>query len=143
MKLFLAAVAIAWFLMWMNQPVERTTVVNPVSTIEAAPAESPTSVPAAVSWHGVQKWEGSATKKTESFHITGDEWRLSWATRPGEIGAANFSISVYDVHTGQMAALAANVIGKNADTSVMRGAGDYYLDISTLQPYVIEVEDSQ
>jgi hypothetical protein len=36
--------------------------------------------------------------------------------------------------------LAANVIGADKDSSVMRGRGEYYLHINTAQPYVITID---
>ena len=90
-------------------------------------------------WHEIARWEGKGLKNTETFHIPSNEWRISWDTMPGEYGEMNFQIYVHNA-TGSLADVAANVIGEDADSSIMRGAGDYYLTINTAQPYVILVE---
>lgn len=91
------------------------------------------------SWREIAKWKGSSIKNTETFHVSTTEWRISWATQPGEYGDMNFQIYVYK--NGELVSLAANIIGKGSDISYMRGSGDYYLMINTAQPYVIIVEE--
>lgn len=51
----------------------------------------------------------------------------------------NFQIYVYEASSSFPEVLA-NVIGYNVDSSIMRGAGDYYLKINSGQPYRIIVE---
>jgi hypothetical protein len=86
----------------------------------------------------VAEWSGSSIKNTETFHITSDEWTIAWATKPGEYGNMNFQIYIYN-SDGTLKDVAANVIGASNDHTVERGAGDYYLEINTAQPYKIEV----
>jgi hypothetical protein len=90
-------------------------------------------------WHEIARWQGKSIKNTETFHIPSNEWRISWSTKPGEYGDMNFQIIVYS-SGGNMVSVAANVIGEDADSSVMRGKGDYYLEIISGQPYIIIVE---
>jgi hypothetical protein len=52
----------------------------------------------------------------------------------------NFQIYVYK-SDWSLKDLAANIIGAGSDSSIMRGSGDYYLTINTVQPYTIVVED--
>lgn len=87
----------------------------------------------------IASWEGESTKNTETFTVPTDEWKISWDTKPGELGDMNFQIYVYDKN-GAMKGVAANVVGANNESTVMRGAGDYYLTINTAQPYKITVE---
>ena len=87
----------------------------------------------------IASWEGESTKNTETFTVPSDEWKISWDTQSGEYGEMNFQIYVYDKN-GAMKGVAANVIGTNSDSTIMRGAGDYYLMINTAQPYKITVE---
>ncbi|MDA0988128.1 MAG: hypothetical protein O2783_03120 [Chloroflexi bacterium] len=101
-------------------------------------SESPSLVPSKT-WHQVARWQGKATKNTETFQVTSNEWRISWTTEPGDFGALNFQIYVY-LADGTLAGIAANVIGTDSDASVMRGAGQYYLTINTGQPYGITVD---
>ena len=90
----------------------------------------------------IARWEGRATKNTQTFNIPSRQWRISWATRPHELGAFNFQIYVYS-ESGALVNVAANVIGADNDWTIMRGAGEYYLTINTAQPYVVVVETLQ
>ena len=90
----------------------------------------------------IARWEGKATKNTQTFNVRSRQWRISWATRPHELGAFNFQIFVYR-ESGALVNVAANVIGADNDWTIMRGAGDYYLTINTAQPYVVVVETLQ
>ncbi len=97
----------------------------------------PASTPGA--WRQVARWEGKSSKNTETFHVPSHEWRISWDTWRDEQGETTFAIFVYDAGGGYLG-MAANVIGANSDSRTMQGSGDYYLGISTGQPYVIVVE---
>lgn len=83
-------------------------------------------------------WTGDSIKDTETFHVSSDEWKLTWDTKPGEYGPMNFQIYVYN-SDGTLKSVAANVIGESLDYSIIRGSGDYYLSINTAQPYTIGV----
>ncbi len=89
-------------------------------------------------WQEVAKWSGSAIKNTETFHISSDTWVISWLTEPGKFGEMNFQIYVHKAN-GELVTVAANVIGKNEDHSVMRGKGDYYLMINSAQIYSVVI----
>lgn len=89
----------------------------------------------------IATWEGESIKNTETFHVPTDEWKISWDTKPGKFGDMNFIITVYKAGETQIpVSVAANVIGANNESTVIRGAGDYYLAINTGQPYKITVE---
>jgi len=87
----------------------------------------------------IASWTGESTKNTETFTVPSDEWKITWDTKAGEYGDMNFQIYVYDAN-GVMKGVAANVIGANTESTIMRGAGDYYLMINTAQPYQITIE---
>lgn len=87
----------------------------------------------------VAEWSGNSIKNTETFHITSNEWTISWDTEPGKYGEMNFQIYVYDAN-GNLKDVAANVIGASNDHTIERGSGDYYLTINTAQPYTIQVK---
>ncbi|HON71779.1 MAG TPA: hypothetical protein PK512_00430 [bacterium] len=92
-----------------------------------------------VKWSEIAKWQGKGYKSTETFHIPSNEWRILWDTKPGKYGDMNFQIFVYEA-SGSLASVVANVIGKDKDSSYMRGSGDYYLIINTGQPYQVIIE---
>ena len=90
----------------------------------------------------IATWKGKATKDTEKFHVSADEWHISWNTRPGDYGDMKFQIYVYKSDgTPHGTFVVANVIGENIDSSVMRGAGNYYLTINSGQPYEVTVAE--
>lgn len=90
-------------------------------------------------WKEVISFEGSSTKDTQTFKITGDEWRIVWETSPGTYGDGVFQIYTYKSN-GDIGGVDANVIGKANDTSYKRGSGEYYFTINTTQPYKIVIE---
>lgn len=108
-------------------------MATPKNTVDNSVTETNT-VPTVVA-----SWTGSATKTTETFHVSSNQWRLSWDTKLGQAGAMNFQIYIYN-SDGTLKSVAANVIGANADNTVIHGAGDYYLMINTAQPYTVTVE---
>ena len=91
-------------------------------------------------WYPIVRWQGKSIKNTETFHIPINEWRISWKTEPGKYGDMNFQIYVYKPPS-ELPNVVANVIGYDVDSSIMRGAGDYYLTINSGQSYIIIVEN--
>jgi len=119
------------------------TSQNPTpSTPETTPTKTPTpeTTQTPLPVQIIAKWTGSGIKNTETFHVTSNEWFIAWDTRPGQYGDMNFIVTVYN-SDGSYKDSAANVIGASNDHTVERGAGDYYLNINTAQPYTIEIQE--
>ena len=91
-------------------------------------------------WRIVNKWSGKSIKDTESFQVSSKEWKITWDTKPGDLGDMNFSISVHKAD-GELVTIVANVIGNDKDSSIMRGEGSYYLSINKGQPYTITIQE--
>ena len=130
---------------WVGIVVLGLIVLGGISSIFSptgrAKAATPPAAPATpATWHEVGRWQGKGTKNTETFHIPSQEWKIAWSTKPGDLGAMNFSIMVYKTGGSFPITVAANVIGEDADQSIMRGDGNYYLTIATAQPYMVTVE---
>jgi hypothetical protein len=89
--------------------------------------------------HVIDSWKGDYITNTTIFHVSSDEWKIKWITKPGGYGSVNFQIYVYK-SDGSLKCVAANVIGKSSDYIILKGAGNYYLFVNTLQPYEITVE---
>jgi len=115
-----------------------TTVGETQKAERAVKKEAPK--PSKLTWYKVVQWRGKSIKDTETFNISSREWRISWETNPGEYGDMNFQIYVYKSN-GDLVSVAANVIGYDKDSTIIRGAGSYYLTINTGQPYSIVVEE--
>jgi len=109
----------------------------PTPRISASPAPV---VQTPASWQEVMTISGQSTKKTDLFTVTANRWRVSWATKPGGYGATNFAVWVYRAN-GDTVGLIANIIGAGQDDGYEYGAGSYYLDITSSQPYGIVVEE--
>ena len=110
-------------------------------TIGPAAGDNPPSTGVTQDLPLLARWEGQATKDTETFHVSTEEWRISWDTQPGQYGSMNFQIYVYKADgTPHGTFVAANVIGADQDSTIMRGSGAYYLTINMGQPYTVTVE---
>ena len=84
-------------------------------------------------------WHGRSNKQTETFKINSSEWMLAWNTEPQKGFEGIFQIFVHRA-SGDLICVAANVIGKDADSTVMRGAGNFYLEINATQPWGVVVK---
>jgi hypothetical protein len=124
------------FLLVLIAQVTRVASNAPLTSTTASPTQAPSYSSPTLSWHPVKTFSGLVQKKTESFTIKGREWRISWETK----GSGHFGLFVHG-EDGRPLDLVANIIGSGSETTIMRGAGTYYLDITTSQPYTIKVED--
>lgn len=116
-----------------QETVKSTPAETQASTPEPTPAKTQEPVT-------IASWSGSSTKNTETFHVPSKEWTISWDTKPGKSGDGNFIVYVYDANNPKVVSqVAANVIGASDESTIMRGEGDYYLAITTTQPYDITV----
>lgn len=112
-----------------NEEIEKEETENEDAKVESG-------------WKEVIKFEGNSIKDTQTFKVSSNEWRISWDTKPGDMGDMNFQIYVYDKSgTPAGSYVIANVVGEGSDTSYMRGSGEYYFTINTAQPYTIIVEE--
>ena len=125
-------------LMIVNSLLPKTENNNDLSTTDnLANSNLPT-------WHEVISFSGNGIKNTETFTIPSKEWRISWETLPMHseyLGSVDMNFQIYVYKEDEtLKGVAANVIGADKDSSIMRGAGDYYLMINTAQPYYIVIE---
>lgn len=94
--------------------------------------------------HQLRFWSGSEddSMDTRVFAITSGVWRIWWDTERGKYEAANFQIYV-NTEDGESVDLAANLIGKSNHWRTIRRKGRFYLQISTMQPYMITVYEER
>lgn len=91
--------------------------------------------------HQIAVFNGRGTKNTSTFTIPpqAKEWHITWKTGPDKRRLpGNFMIFIHDAE-GRPVSSAANVIGENQDTTVLRRPGSYYLEIIATQPYGIVI----
>jgi hypothetical protein len=95
------------------------------------------------SWHTVITFTGSSSKKTQSFSIKGDQWRIKWNCQlNGEFETGNF-IAWAEPTSGDYGELIANTSCPASEiTYSYEGKRNYYLDIiSTFVNWSLTVED--
>lgn len=92
-------------------------------------------------WTVVLNTSGKGTKQTETFKITTKEWRVSWTAKESDLcpKCGVFQIYLYRAD-GTIVNVVANVQGADTDSSIMRGAGSYYLMINSNVPWTVKVE---
>jgi hypothetical protein len=89
--------------------------------------------------HPIGCWAGNVGRNTETFSVPFDEWVISWWTGHEALASpSNFIVRLHSVE-GDQSQLIANFIGGSNEFTVIRGKGDYYLEISTTQLYSIMI----
>lgn len=100
---------------------------------------------AATTWWLVKEWSGNGIKQTESFSITGREFRVVWKSSNEPFPNAGV-LQIY-VHNaaGELITLAANKQGVGEDTSHVRSRpGEHYLMINSANvDWKISVEEQR
>lgn len=124
------------FIIGLMIPTNSAPTHNSKTTVTQ---KTPEAKPEAT-WHDVITFEGNSIKNTQTFHISSNDWAISWATTPGEYGDSNFAVTVF-TENGNLVDMVANIIGKGSDISYMKGSGDYYLKIISGQPYKIKIQE--
>jgi hypothetical protein len=81
-------------------------------------------------WLATKVWQGSGTKETETFTVTG-HWRVDWIFSPSSSSGGVFQVFIYSADGRQLLNLAANSLKGGSDTSFWAGPGTYYLKISS------------
>lgn len=82
------------------------------------------------SWIAMKSWQGSGSKETETFTVTG-HWRVDWIYSPASSSGGVFQVFIYSADGRQLLNLAANTLNGGSDTSFWAGPGTYYLKISS------------
>lgn len=92
-------------------------------------------------WQQVLTVSGKGTKQTETFAVKTKEWRISWDVKASDVcpKCGVLLIHVYK-EDNSFFAVAASVQGADTDSTIMRGAGKYYLKISGTEPWTVKVD---
>ncbi len=94
---------------------------------------------AAPAWHTIADFSGTATGATAPFE-TSKRWRVVWSAGPPPQASANFGILVEQPGSGVPYDTIANTVGSGKGTHVEQGAGTFYLDVQTAEPYGLKVQ---
>jgi hypothetical protein len=89
-------------------------------------------------WRQVKSWQGSEAKKTESFKITGKQWRIRWSNKDTtgkgyfKLSYGIFQVLVYRAGKETPEQIYISFMGTKTDTTYVYEAGEYYLDINPI-----------
>jgi hypothetical protein len=86
-------------------------------------------------WHKVDTFKGKGSKHTETFTIPDKEWKVSWKAA----GKGVFQIYLHE-ESGDLKDVVAATTAPSTDSSVMRGAGKFYLMINSTVEFEVTVE---
>jgi hypothetical protein len=116
----------------LNRPATEPVVVvgaRSAAANNAPPLVQEASAPdAGKVWAVTKIWQGSGTKDTEMFTVTG-HWRVDWLFSPSSPTSV-FQVFIYASDGRTLMNMAANSHG-GSDTSFWAGPGTYFLRISS------------
>lgn len=93
------------------------------------------------SWHDITSFDGTNSKKTDTFHIQGDKFKLIYNVNPANEYSA-FYLTIYREGDTYMADSVS--LDSGSDESIIyEGKGNFYLDINAanLDDWEVKVED--
>jgi len=78
----------------------------------------------------ITSFSGNTSKHTANFTVKVQQWTIKWACQGGAYGG-NFSFGVYNADGSDVDSLAANVVcnGNMSDSTIERGAGEFYISV--------------
>ena len=127
------------------EPIAPTTVASTATPQSPTPTPiraTPTPRPRLV-WQEADRWTGTKILTTGNFRVRADEWRITWATEPGEFA---FKIKLHNSNQ-MLKTVVIDEINPEPNSMVFRRPGDdydytdYYLVIIADQPYTVIVEE--
>jgi len=134
-----SSVNIAWAFI---PPTHATASISTGAIAAPAKPSEPEDISVEADWKQVVSWKGHGTKNTENFVVGSNNWRIRWSTAPATQGLGSFTITVCDP-SGKTISTAANVSGFDKSSSYMKQGGEFYLTITSTQPYLITVEQKE
>jgi hypothetical protein len=102
----------------------------PRATSPAALTQEASSPDAGKTWAVTKGWQGSGTRETETFTVTG-HWRVDWIFSPSSSAGGVFQVYIYSADGRQLLNLAANSQKGGSDTTFWAGPGTYFLKINS------------
>jgi len=111
--------------------------------VQMTVTEKPSPPPSAETqgWRAVASGGGSGIGTTETFQITGSEWRIHWKTVSSGRGGDLFQIFVYD-SSDRLVTMAANATNAGAETAYISGKpGRYYLSVNSGTNWAVIIEE--
>lgn len=81
-------------------------------------------------WVATKTWQGSGSKETEQFTVSG-HWRIDWIFSPASSTGGVFQVFIYAADGRQLLTLAANNEKGGSNTSFWAGPGTYFLKVNS------------
>ena len=109
-------------------------------------ANQPATAPKPKTWVTTQTFTGNGNKKTASFTVAGDTWKLLWSCDPAQNALGQYNVAV-DVNNSDGTTLdsgAINTICKAGNVSgetIERQAGTYFLSVLSEDNWVMKVQE--
>ncbi len=109
--------------------------------------QRPVEQPREKQWTNVYTFKGNGMKKSPVFQLTGGEARLKYSYKaPGGIGMGMFSVYVVDegndiMKTGGFPEVMTQAENEESESTIQKGEGRYYLNVSASGNWVVTVEE--
>ena len=136
LKIALLAVVAAGILACSGQATEEPQVPTP----DVPPSE----------WVELDAWDRDGDNDTPNFHVDSELWRVVWEANTDSVGRGDFTVHVYNVDGTFYKFLFDSTLyedstlqGPLSGTLGLRGAGDYFLRVSTTRSYTIGIEEAR
>jgi hypothetical protein len=134
-KIALLAIVVAGILACSGQATPEPQTPTP----EVPPSE----------WVKLDSWDRVGDEDTPNFHIDSVLWRVVWKAETSSVGRGEFIVHVYNVDGTFYKFLwdstlydDSTLAGPLRGTLGIKGAGDYFLRVSTTRKYTIGVEEA-
>ena len=92
--------------------------------------QEPSAPDAGKTWAVTRTWQGSGSKETEPFTVSG-HWRVDWIFSPASTTGGVFQVFIYAADGRQLLNLAANSQKGGSDTTFWAGPGTYFLKVNS------------
>jgi hypothetical protein len=112
--------------------VERPTPSTVVLNTPSAPTAH---------WREIARWEGTASRQTELFAISGRQWRVRWEVAPSRGDNLDMIGIVALRENGEGIGMALDMDKSETGETVFHESGNFYLSITSGRPYRVLVED--
>jgi hypothetical protein len=94
-------------------------------------------------WKLLKRFEGKSNKKTSTFKVNAEEWKISWRVQSRGKDDGEFIIILHNKKDKNDSEIVAQQVGSGEDfADFTGGAGEeYYLDVTSKQPFEIWIEE--
>jgi len=94
-------------------------------------------------WKLLKSVKGKKSQKSPAFKVGSEEWKIRWEVKSRDNDDSEFIIIMHNKNDKQDSEIVAQQMGSGKDFADFTGGiGDeYYLDISSKQPYEVWIEE--